>query len=183
MGESGRNRRRAHGCGGPDGWSLGRGGIADGGAGRAARRAGALQRGADLAGQARGGAAGRRGPDRRRASVAGGRAGGWQNHAGPGAGPLDRRELPSDPVHERPVAQRRARRPGPRDARRPTHGVLCLPAGADLRERRPRRRGEPRQSEDPVGPARGDERGIGQHRRRPARIAAALLRRRHAESP
>ena len=51
---------------------------------------------------------------------------------------------------------------------------LRVPAGADLRERRPRRRDQPRDAEDAVRAARGDGRAAGDGRRRHARAPVAV---------
>ena len=74
------------------------------------------------------------------------------------------------PVHARPAADRRDRALDlqPEDAR------VRVPAGADLRERRARRRDQPRDAEDAVGAARGDGRAAGDGRRRDAAAARAV---------
>ena len=60
---------------------------------------------------------------------------------------------------------------------------LRVPARPHLRQRRPRRRDQPRDAEDPVGAARGDGRAPGHRRRRDARAAlAAVPAARHRES-
>ena len=61
------------------------------------------------------------------------------------------------------------------------HRPLRVPARAALRERRARRRDQPREPEGAVGAARGDERGLGDGRRRHAPAAAPLPRGRDAE--
>ena len=58
---------------------------------------------------------------------------------------------------------------------------LRVPAGPDLRERRPRRRDQPRDAEDAVGAARGDGRAPGDGRRRDARAAVSVPRARDGE--
>ena len=70
-----------------------------------------------------------------------------------------------DPVHARPAAERRDR---PLRLQ-PARAGLRVPRGPDLRQRRPRRRDQPRDAEDAVGSARGDGRAAGDGRRRYAR--------------
>ena len=64
------------------------------------------------------------------------------------------------------------------DARRQ---ALRVPAGPDLREHRARRRDQPRDAEDPVGAARGDERRLGHGREADLQAREAVLRARDAE--
>ena len=70
---------------------------------------------------------------------------------------------PAHPVHARPAADRRHR---PLDLQ-PARARLRVPRRAGVRERRARRRDQPRDAEDPVGAARGDGRAAGDGRRRP----------------
>ena len=81
---------------------------------------------------------------------------------------LDRRHVAPHPVHARPAALRRHRRVGlgPRPQR------LRVPARRRVRQRRARRRDQPRVAEDAVGAARGDG-GAPGHRRRADLPAAA----------
>ena len=67
-------------------------------------------------------------------------------------------------MHARPAADRRHRPLGLRPAR----ARLRVPARAGVRERRARRRDQPRDAEDAVGAARGDGRAAGDDRRRHA---------------
>ena len=110
----------------------------------------------------------RRRPDRgdraaRRGSPADrGRARRRQDHAGQGAGPGDRLLGAPDPVHPGPAAQRHHRRQRlpPGDPR------LRVQAGRDLRQRRRRRRDQPRLAQDPVRAARVHGGAPGHRRRR-----------------
>ena len=77
-----------------------------------------------------------------------------QDDARARARPLDRRDLSSHPVHERPPAVGRARRFGPR----PEVGRVRVPAAARVREPRPRRRDQPHAAAHAERAARGDER-------------------------
>ena len=77
---------------------------------------------------------------------------------------LGRRVL-AHPVHAGPAADRRHRALH----LQPADAGLRVPAGADLRERHPRRRDQPRDAEDAVGAARGDGGAAGDGRRRDAR--------------
>ena len=76
----------------------------------------------------------------------------------------------ADPVHAGPPADRRD---GPLRLR-PADPRLRVQARADLRERRPRRRDQPRDAEDAVRAARGDGRAPGDRRRRDARAAVSV---------
>ena len=58
---------------------------------------------------------------------------------------------------------------------------LQVPARADLRQPRPRRRDQPRHAEDPVGAARGDAGAPGHGRAQPLHARPAVLRPRDAE--
>ncbi len=84
-----------------------------------------------------------------------------QDVARQGDRPLDRRLVAPHPVHPRPAAVRRHRRVGlgPRPQR------LRVPSRRRVRERRARRRDQPRVAEDAVGAARVDG-GTSGHRRR-----------------
>ena len=73
-------------------------------------------------------------------------------------------------MHARPPARRRDGDGGVR----PAKPRLRVPARADLRQRRPRGRDQPRDAEDAVGVARGDGRAAGDRRRRDASGAAPL---------
>ena len=88
-----------------------------------------------------------------------------------------RRGLPPGPVHPRPPALRAHRRLGvpPRRQR------VGVPPGAAVRQRRARRRAEPRHAPHPVGAARGDGGAPGHRRRRHPRAAAPVLPRRDPE--
>ena len=86
------------------------------------------------------------------------------------AGSIEGATPAAHPVHARPPADRRHRALG----LRPADARLRVPAGADLRERRPRRRDQPRDPEDAVRAARGDGRAAGDRRRRHARAAVAV---------
>ena len=78
---------------------------------------------------------------------------------------LDRgRDDHADPVHAGPPADRRHGAFG----LRPEGARVRVPAGPDLRERRARRRDQPRDAEDAVGAARSDGRAAGHCRRRDA---------------
>ena len=57
---------------------------------------------------------------------------------------------------------------------RPAHTRVRVPARADLRQRRPRRRDQPRDAEDAVRAARGDGRAAGDGRRRDAAAPRAV---------
>ena len=93
------------------------------------------------------------------------------------AGQRSRARRRADPVHARPAADRRHRALDlqPEDAR------LRVPPGAGLRQRPARRRDQPRDAEDAVGPARGDGRAAGHGRRRDAAAARPVLRDRDRE--
>ena len=80
------------------------------------------------------------------------------------AGSIAGRHVRAHPVHARPPADRRHRSLGVQPAR----PRLRVPARARLRERRPRRRDQPRHAEDAVGAARGDGGAPGHGRRRHA---------------
>ena len=96
---------------------------------------------------------------------------GPQDGAGAGDRSVDRRRRAvAHPVHARPAADRRHRFVG----LQPALAGLRVPAGADLRQRRPRRRDQPRDAEDPVGAARGDGGAAGDRRRRHAAAARSL---------
>ena len=70
-------------------------------------------------------------------------------------------------VHGRPAAGRHRRLADLQPAR----GALRVPPGPDLRQRRARRRGQPRLAEDAVGPA-GVHAGAPRHRRRAPRTSS-----------
>ena len=115
---------------------------------------------------------------RRGARPARGRAGHREDRARPRDRPDDRgRDGGADPVHARPAADRRHRALDlqPEDAR------LRVPARPGLRERPARRRDQPRDAEDPVGPARGDGRAPGHGRRSDPAAPAPVLRDRDRE--
>ena len=84
--------------------------------------------------------AARRGPPARR-----GRAGRRQDAARQDARPLDRLHGAAGAVHPRPAAQRHHRRLGVQ----PGRARLRVPPGRDLRQRRGRRRDQPRLAQDP----------------------------------
>ena len=63
----------------------------------------------------------------------------------------------------------------------PQHATVLLPARADLRPRRARRRDQPHLAQGAVGDARGDGREAGHRRQRHPQARRALLRHRHAE--
>ena len=90
-----------------------------------------------------------------------------QDVAGQGDGALDRRRLPPDPVHARPPTVRRNRRLGVE----PCERRLRVPSRQRVRQRRARRRDQPRVAEDTVGAARGDGGTTGHGRR--AHVPAA----------
>ncbi len=84
-----------------------------------------------------------------------------------------------DPVHAGPDAGRHHRHEHPHRGGRPAR--LPVPARADLRQPRPRRRDQPGDAQDPVEPARGDA-GAPGHGRPPALPArGAVLRPRDPE--
>ena len=130
---------------------------------------GARQAGGD---PARGGRA-----PRARARPDRGRARRRQDHAGPGAREVARPRVPAHPVHQRPAAVRHHRRLDLSARER----ALRVLARAAVRQRRARRRDQPRHAEDPVGAARGDERAAGLGRPPALRAARAVLRARDAE--
>ena len=107
---------------------------------------------------ARRGAHPRRGLPRRR-----------QDRAGPRALAQRRQPVRARAVHGRPAARRHRRH----QRLQPARGPLRVPARADLRQRRARRRDQPRLAQDAVRPARVHA-GAPRHRRR------ALARARHA---
>ena len=116
--------------------------------------------------------AARRGPHPRR-----GLPGRRQDRAGARALALDRLRVRARPVHGRPAARRHRRH----QRLQPARGALRVPARADLRQRRARRRDQPRLAEDPVRPARVHA-GAPRHRRRAlARARAPVPRLRDAE--
>ena len=120
----------------------------------------------------------RRLPARARASVDRGLAGRRQDHARPRARARARPLVSAHPVHERPVAGRRARR-----IRVPSrHGPLRVPQGPDLRAAGARRRDQPRDSESAERAARGDGGAASHGRRHHVRVACTVLRRRDAQS-
>ena len=82
------------------------------------------------------------------------------------------------PVHARSPARRHHRHVRALAARR---ARSALRAGPDLRERRARRRDQPRPREDAVGAARGDAGAAGHDRGRSLRAAAPVPRPRDAE--
>ena len=91
--------------------------------------------------------------------------------------PLDRLPVRARAVHVRPAPGRRRRH----QRLRPARAALRVPPRAGVRERRARRRDQPRLAEDAVGPARVHA-GAPRHRRRPhARAGAAVPRARHPE--
>ena len=84
--------------------------------------------------------------------------------------PVDRRSGPvARPVHARPAADRRHRALD----LQPEAPRVRVPAGPDLRQRRPRRRDQPRDAEDAGGAARGDGRAAGDDRRADPRSCRA----------
>ncbi len=102
------------------------------------------------------------------ACAPGGRAGDGEDRPCAGARAEHRRRVAvAHPVHARPPADGRHRPLGLQPAR----AGLRVPARADLRERRPRRRDQPRDAEDAVLAARGHGRDAGHRRRRHARAA------------
>ncbi len=116
--------------------------------------------------------AARRGPHPRR-----GLPGRRQDGAGARAQPLDRLPVRARPVHGRPAAGRHRRR----QRLQPARGALRVPPRADLRQRRARRRDQPRLAEDAVGPARVHAGAPRHRRRRLARAGAAVHGLRDAE--
>ncbi|CAA9564598.1 MAG: FIG022979: MoxR-like ATPases, partial [uncultured Thermomicrobiales bacterium] len=86
-------------------------------------------------------------PDRRR-------AGGRQDEFGPGAGALDRRGVPANPMHAGSAAVRHRRGL----VLRPEGGRFPVPGRAGVRQRGPGRRDQPRHAAHPVRPARSDGR-------------------------
>ena len=101
-----------------------------------------------------------------------------EDGARPGARRLDRgRDRLAHPVHARPPADRHHRAVG----LEPEHEGVRVQAGPDLRQRPRRRRGQPGAAEGAVGAARGDGGAPGHRRRRHARAARPVLRRRDRE--
>ena len=86
------------------------------------------------------------------------------------AGSIEGSARCAHPVHARPPADRRHR---PVDLE-PADAGVRVPAGPDLRERRPRRRDQPRAAEGAVRAARGDGRAPGDRRRRDAAAAGPV---------
>jgi pseudouridine synthase len=86
-------------------------------------------------------------------------------------------ELPAHPVHARPAPGRRGGHAGVR----PGHRAVLGEARADLRERDPRRRDQPRPGQGAVGAARGDAGEAGHDRRPDLPARRAVPRARHAE--
>ena len=82
-----------------------------------------------------------------------------------------RRVVLPHPVHARPAADRR-HRPVRLQPARPR---LRVPPRPDVRERPARRRDQPRDAEDAVGPARGDGGAAGDDRRRHAPLPEPFL--------
>ena len=121
-------------------------------------------------------------PPGRRAAGRGPRArrglpGRRQDRARPRARALDRLPVRAHPVHLGPAAGRRRRH----QRLRPARAALRVPSRAGVRERRARRRDQPRLAEDAVGPARVHA-GAARDRRRPhARARAPVPRARDAE--
>ena len=106
------------------------------------------------------------------------RAGHRQDRARARDRPLDRGlGVRPRPVHAGPPALGRDRR----EHLRPEAPRLRVPPGAALRQRRPRRRDQPRDAEDTVGAARGDGRAAGDDRRADLRAPAAVPRSRDGE--
>ena len=85
--------------------------------------------------------------------------------------------VPPHPVHARPAALGRHRRP----RLQPEGQRVRVPAGPRLRADPARRRDQPRQPQDPGRAAGGDGGAPGHHRRRHARPAQALHGHGHAE--
>ena len=81
-----------------------------------------------------------------------------------------RSRVPAHSVYARSHARRRRRYDGFQSEDDRVHDAL----GADRRERRPGRRGEPHAAEDASRVAGGDGRGLRHHRRRRARAAVAV---------
>lgn len=75
-------------------------------------------------------------------------------------------------VHPRPAA----RRPARHDRLRHVLGPFRIPARADLHQPGAGRRDQPNAAQDPGGPAGGDGRRSGQHRRPHASVAVAVHR-------
>ena len=100
-----------------------------------------------------------------------------QDPAREGARPLDRRQLPAGPGHPRSAPERAH---GRVRARRESPG-LGVPARAAVRQRRPRRRGEPGDAPNPVRAARGDGGAAGHRRRHHALAPRTVLPRRDPE--
>ena len=104
-----------------------------------------------------------RGPHPRR-----GLPGRRQDRARPRAVALDRVPVRARAVHRRPAARRHRRH----ERLQPARGPLRVPPRPDLRQRRDRRRDQPRLAEDPVRPARVHA-GAPRHRRRDVARAGA----------
>ena len=121
-------------------------------------------------------------PRRRRAAGRGphprrGLPGRRQDGARPRALADDRLPVRARAVHGRPAAGRHRRH----ERLQPARGALRVPPGPDLRQRRARRRDQPRLAEDAVRPARVHA-GAPRHRRRAlARARAPVPRLRHPE--
>ena len=100
-----------------------------------------------------------------------------QDRARPRAGALDRLPVRARAVHRRPAARRHRGH----QRLQPARAALRVPPGADLRQRRARRRGQPRVAQDAVRAA-GVHAGAPRHGRRLlARAGAPVHGLRHAE--
>ena len=100
-----------------------------------------------------------------------------QDRAGARAVALDRLPVRARAVHGRPAARRHRRH----QRLQPARGALRVPPRPDLRQRRARRRGQPRLAEDAVRPARVHAGAPGHRRRDVARAGAPVPGLRDAE--
>ena len=107
----------------------------------------------------------------------GGRAGRRQDDARPCAGAVARLLLRPHPADARRAAERRHRR----QRLRPAHDRVRVPPGAGVRQRRARRRAQPRVPAHAVGAARVDAGAPGDGGRRRPSAGGAVLRDRDPE--